>query len=193
MILTVFLIQIVVSFREGERFMVEDNPAGYVSPMHNIGSNIVLMTNPDDELFKMELTFRNQIQKDDKLISLGQPLMNDEGIKAVIGCVQAIVSRVTIMSNFNKQDVPTLIDFLADTLARDLMIHRKKYGIKTSATRSNIYFIALTTAYVTMKRAYEEGEKRFWKGSQQELVTRVESTGANKKSILPSWMGWGSG
>jgi hypothetical protein len=168
---------------------IRTNP--YQSPLHNYGSSIVVMTNPDDELYKMELTFRSEtIDKKGNTKKVGDPLMNELGINSVVGIVQSLVNRVTVMSNLNKYDVPMMIDFLGDTLAQDLMMNRNKYEIRTTTARTKIYFTALSTAFVTMKRAFEQGEKIFWKGSQQEITTRVEQTG-ERKGMFASMLGWG--
>jgi len=164
----------------------------YASPMHNYGSSIIVMTNPDDELYKMELTFRSMtLDGKGNPITLGQPLLNDLGINSVIGVVQSIVNRCTVMSNLNKHEIPMVMDFLGDTLAKDLMMNRIKYEIETTTARDKIFFTALSTGFMTMKRAYEEGEKRFWKGSQQEITTRIENQ-TQKKGMLTSALGWGS-
>lgn len=161
----------------------------YASPLHTMGSSIILMTNPENELLKLEWTYRNiYVDKDGNEHNLGSPLMNDIGINSVIGTVQSIINRITIMSNLNKHEIPLLIDFLADTLARDLMRNRVKYEIKNESARDRIYFTALSSAFMTMKRAYEEGEKRFWKGSTQEITTRVDSN--NNKGMISKLMGW---
>lgn len=152
------------------------NPAAYMAPMQQYGSSsILLLTNPENELGRMELTFRSmQLNKDGVPISTGQPLMNDYGINAIVGIVQSLVNQITVMSNLNKTEVPMLIDFLGDTLARDLMVNRVAYGIKTHAARDKIFFTALSTAFVTLKRGYEEGDRRFWKGSQHEIRNIIE-------------------
>ena len=165
----------------------------YASPMFNYGSSIIIMTNPDDELYKMELTFRSiTLDKKGNPHSVGTPLMNELGINSVIGIVQSLINRVTVMSNLSKHEIPMIIDFLGDTLSKDLMMNRIKYTIETATARDKIYFAALATSFVTMKRAYEEGEKRFWKGSQQEITTRVEG-GTQKKSLMSSLLGWKGG
>lgn len=161
----------------------------YNSPMYNFGSSIIMMTNPEDELYKMELTFRSaNLNEDGKPITVGVPLMNELGISSVIGIVQSLVNRITIMSNLEKWDIQQVMDFLGDTLARDLMMNRLKYGIKTATARDKIYFTSLSSAFMTMKRALQEGEKRFWKGSQQEITTRVE--GQSQRKGLFNMMGW---
>jgi len=162
----------------------------YASPMHMYGSSIVTMTNPDDELYKMELTFRSQVvDRKGNARTVGEPLMNELGINSVLGIVQGIVNRVTVMSNLNKHDIPNMIDFLGDTLAQDLMMNRVKYNIKTTTARTKIYFSALSTAFMTMKRAFEQGEKMFWKGSQQEVITTVKNDNS-KRGLMGNLMGW---
>jgi len=162
----------------------------YSSMMNNYSSSIVQMTNPDDELYKMELTFRSQIlDRDGYPKTVGTPLMNDLGINSVLGLVQSVVNRVTVMSNFSKMEIPALIDYLADALAEDLMMNRVVYDIKTATARTKIFTSALLTAFVTMKRAYEQGEKIFWKGSQQEVIQTVKN-GNERRGLLSSLMGW---
>lgn len=157
---------------------------GFTNPSHMTSSNILHLTNPENELYKMELTFRGKIlDKDGNEIKIGDPLMNEFGVSSVMGLVQSIVSQVTIMSNLDKQDIPLLIDFLADTLCRDLMINRIPYDISGRVARDNIFFTTLSSAYITMKRSFEEGDRRFWKGSVQEIKSTVD-TGGKKKGML---------
>ena len=157
------------------------NQPNFSSPMNNFAGTIITMTNPDDELYKLELTLRNNmLDREGNPKSAGEPLMNEEGISAVIGIVQSIVNRVTIMSNLKDMEIRMLMDVLADTLARDLMMNRIDYGVKSGVSRDRIYSSALMTGFITMKRAFEEGDRRFWKGSQQEITTRVESNNSNK-------------
>jgi hypothetical protein len=162
----------------------------YSSPQHNFGSSIILLTNPENEIYKMELTFRGQqLDLDGNPVDVGEPLMNEKGIASVIGTVQSVVNQVTVMSNLSKQEVPALMDFLGDTLAKDLMVNRVTYNITNPAARDKIYFTSLTTAYVTLKRAFEEGDKRFWKGSVQEITTKVENA-QKKGGILSAFNPW---
>ena len=162
----------------------------YQSPMHNFGSSIILLTNPESELYKMELVWRSMYaDKNGEVKKIGEPLMNDLGINSVLGQIQSIISQVTVMSNLNKNEIPMLIDFLGDTLAKDLMMNRCNYEIHTPAARDKIFFTSLTGAFICMKRAFEEGDKRFWKGSQQEITTRVE--GSTQKKGFARLLGWG--
>ena len=164
----------------------------YASPMHNFAGSIILLTNPDNELHKLELTFRNIVlDKKGNPSPVGTPLMNDEGVRSVIGQVQAIVSQVTVMSNLDDNVRDSLRDFLADTIAKDLMLNRAKYEIENSSARDRIFMEAISMAIITMNRAANEGERKFWKGSQQEIFTHGSMPGA-KNGILTRALGWGA-
>ncbi len=162
----------------------------YQSPMYNFGSSIILLTNPESELRKMELTFRSMsTDKDGNPVPIPgvMPMMNEVGISSVVGQVQAIVSQVTIMSSLNKMEIPAIMGLMGDSLAKDLMINSKKYGIEKKQDRDKIYDTALIRAFIAMKRAFDEGlnDKKFWRGSVQEINTKVEQQG-NKGGLLSS-------
>lgn len=146
------------------------------NPMQSFGGSILYLTNPDQELRKLEMTLRNEVEdKEGNVIVLGKPLLNEEGQRSVLGLVQACVNQVTVMSSLKEDEVENIGDFLGDTLARDLMINRVHYEITNASARDRIYFASLATARITMNRGRNESDKRFWKGSQQEITTRVES------------------
>lgn len=162
----------------------------FASPMQTYASSILQLTNPENEIYKMELTLRSQIvDKEGNALQVGDPLLNEAGISSVIGQVQAVLNQVTIMSNFENRDIPLLIDFLGDTLAKDLMMNRTRYNIKTPAARDKIYFAALAGAYVCLKRALNNGERGFWKGSQQDIRQFID-TGQQSKGLF-GFLGWG--
>lgn len=165
--------------------------APFLSPMQQYSSSILQLTNPENEIFKMELTLRSQIvDKDGNPHNVGDPLLNEQGISSVIGQVQALLNQVTIMSNFEKKDIPLMIDFLGDTLAKDLMMNRLRYNIRTPAARDKIYFAALSGAYVCMKRALNNGERGFWKGSQQDIRQIIDTSNQKSKGLF-GFLGWG--
>lgn len=169
---------------------VESSP--YASPMHNFAGSIILLTNPESELHKLELTFRNIIlDRKGNAKFVGEPLMNDDGVRSVIGQVQALVSQVTVMSNLDARTRDSLRDFLADTIAKDLMLNRKKYDIINSSARDRIFMEAVSMAVITMNRAADEGERKFWKGSQQEIITHGSAPSGRGGGLLTRALGWG--
>ena len=170
----------------------ELRPQPFINPINQFGSSIVTLTNPENELYKMELSLRNMmLDKDGKPRPVGEPLLNENGISSVVGQVQAIVNQTTVMSNFDRrQEIEIFTDFIGDTLAKDLMVNRFAYDIKTKSARDKVYYIALTSVYICMKRAFMEGEKRFWKGSQQEIKQTI-SSGQEGQGFIKRLLGFG--
>jgi hypothetical protein len=165
----------------------------YQAPMHNFGSSIVYLTNPSGHLKNLELTYRGVYENQDgEIIQVGEPLMNDKGINSVTGIIRTIVNQNTIFGNLERNEVFPIIDYLADTLAKDLMLNRCEYKIKSNSDRSKIYFSALTMAFITLTRSREGDDKRFWKGSVQEFKTTTEVTGQKRKGIFSSLFPWGN-
>ena len=160
----------------------------YASPMHNFQGAIVLLTNPNDDLYKLELALRGMTSdKNGNPVQTGEPLMNQEGIQCVLGQVQSIVSQNTNMSNLKDGDIAKLmVEQLGDAVIQDLMINSRKYGIKNHTARTRIITMISNSAFITMSRALDEGERRFWKGSQQEITMRTEGGGSkgNSKGML---------
>jgi hypothetical protein len=62
------------------------------------------------------------------------------------------------------------------------MVNSNNYGIENVSARDKIVFMSSSFAFVCMKRAFEEGEKHFWKGSQQE-ITMTNQNGQQKRSL----------
>lgn len=165
----------------------------YLSPMYNYGSSILTLTNPESEIYRLELTLRSMIlDNEGNPKQIGQPLMNEQGITSVLQLTQTVLNQVTILSNFSKSEIPYLMGFINDTLVRDLMQNRIKYGIKDFSTRDKLFFMVMTYCFIALKRGYEEGDRRFWKGSQQEIRTELVNAQQPKKSFMQH-LGWGKG
>jgi hypothetical protein len=124
-----------------------------------------------------------------EFVKVADPLINNIGINSVISQTQTIVSQVTIMGNLNKNEIPILIDFLGDTLIKDLMVNKLKYGIVSTEARDKIHYLAVSSAFICMKRAFEEGDRRFWGKVQQELTTTIKGQ-EQKQGIFQKMLGW---
>jgi hypothetical protein len=167
----------------------------WMSPMNMYGSAIIQLTNPETEIYKMELAFRGmKLDSDGNPIEIegAEPMMNDYGIARIVGMVQALVNQVTIMSNISKKETIDLMQFFNRELVRNLMVNRIAYNIKTFDARDAIHFTALSTAFVTLKRASEESisDKKFWGRSFQEIHSKVESQPQKSGGILSKLNPW---
>jgi len=187
--------------------MAEEESIPYHTPMHLQGSNIILMTNPQSELYKLELTYRGMMEDENgNLVKIDKPLMNKSGINKVLGVVRSVVNQVTIMSNIEKDIIPQLMNYLSDTLCKDLMMNRVNYEIGKSiyiengeekvrydpSARDKVFFTAVNIAYYTMLRGKEGDDKRFWKGQVFEQHTTVQNN-SRKRGILDTINPWRRG
>ena len=164
----------------------------FMNMAQQYGSSMLQMTNPEGEMAKMELALRSQIiDKEGNARQVGKPLLNEIGLSSVIGQVQAIVNQTTIMRNFDRNEIQILVNYLAETLAKDLMINRVAYGIETKAARTKIYYVALSSAFICLKRAFEQGERGFWGRIQQEIKQYVEG-GNSQGGFFQKLLGWGA-
>jgi len=78
--------------------------SGYSPPKHQYGSSILFLTNPENELAKMELTFRSmKVDGDGNPLPSGDPLMNEYGINSIIGTVPKSITNIRQnKNNMNK-------------------------------------------------------------------------------------------
>jgi len=160
----------------------------YLPPRDLYGSSIITLTDPQNDLFKFELFLRS-LREDasGNLAPIGEPLMNDRGINAVMASVESIVHHTNTLSNFEESDMEFLIAGLADTITKDIMLNRLVYNIDRK-NRDVVVDNAVRFSYGFARRAFKEGDRKFWKGSVTEIRQSQETT--NSKSILNP-LGWG--
>ena len=176
---------------EGSGFPIQTSP--YASPMHNFAGSIVLLTNPSDELRSLELGLRGLMEVGDEVKVVGTPLLNDRGVCSVISLVRSCVNQNTVLSNLDEMHIINLVLNMGDTLIKDLMFNKVEYGVCNPSARDRVHTMSITNAFVCMRRPFEEGERRFWRGSQQEIIMRNE--GSSQKGggggLMKTLTGWG--
>jgi len=161
----------------------------FQTPLDNLGSTILKLTNTEDEIRYLEMTLRGEYEDSEgTTIKFCDPMMNEIGITTIMRLVRSVVSRVTVMSNLDRE-IPNLMGFLSENLIENLMLNSKRYGIKDPSTRSDISFIVQFQAFMAMRRAYKEGDKRFLKGSTQDIRTQVTSD-TKRGSLMSKFMNW---
>ncbi len=150
----------------------------YPNPINTYQGAITELTNPTRELYDLELSLKGKyIDENGNEKDLGEPLCNEKGVSSILRMAKATVSQVSFMSNYDEEEIPKLIMYLAKTLIRDLMFNKEKYEIKSDVARHQITYITCVSSFAACKRALENGERRFWKGSQQETTIRTEAGG----------------
>jgi hypothetical protein len=168
------------------------NTTPYSSPLHSLGSTVIVLTNPDPDIRKLEATLRGVVEHNGVFVRVSAPLMNEEGVRSVIGHVESVVNRITSMSKFDDRQVYNLVMSFSEALRIDLMLNRVLYDITNPSARYRIAFEAKMTAYASLQKAHEQGERLFLKSSHQEVTSRVDS---QKKggSLFSKIVGWGGG
>lgn len=142
-------------------------------------SSILTLTNPEQDLYKFELFLRSlKDLPDGRIIKVGNPLLNDEGINSIMAAIESVVHHMNALSNFTEEDIIYMHDTLKDNLITDLMINALSYELNRK-NRDVIVGNALRFAYGFMKRAFEEGDRKFWKGTTQEIKHTTEQQRQN--------------
>ena len=163
----------------------------YSTPAHLQNSNILYLTDPSTEIQRLEDTLRSQYRDDNNHITkYGDPLVNEKGISVVLGMVRSVVTQITTMSNLTKQDINKIMINYCENLTIILMLKWKEFNL-TRSNRPIVKLAAKNPALFCMKRALDEGERRFWKGSQQDFTTTIINP-KEKSGFLGKMMGWGN-
>lgn len=138
------------------------------------------------------MTLRGVVEHENQLVQVSPALMNEQGIRSIIGHVESVVNRITSMSKFDDKQVYNLIMAFSEALRIDLMLNRVRYEITNPSARYKIAFEAKMCAYASLQKAHEQGERLFLKSSHQEVTSRVDS---QKKggSLFQRMVGWTGG
>lgn len=169
-----------------EQQMQQQGSLPMVSPMNFNSGNMVYMTNLDRELQRLEQSLRGVIvDTTGNVIGQGVRLTNERGIKAIIGQVSSIVNTNTVMSNLDEQNISALGIGLLNDLCLMLMMNKRAFEIQSDDARSAILSRCLNLALITLKRGFQGDDKRFWKGTIQEINYGVSgSQGQQKQGLL---------
>jgi hypothetical protein len=156
----------------------------YSSPFYQYGSSIQTMTNPKSLLEDLELYLKG-LRKDRKgnVLVVGKPLLNNFGINRIMGLVYSMVNRLTIMSNINKNELPFLMMNFSDAIIQDLMENKAKFDVKDHVDCTIILNECQNVVFMCIKRGYEEGDRRFWKGSISETRITQDRNKQNESFI----------
>jgi hypothetical protein len=172
--------------REDLRNNIPDGSGSYSNPMYNYAGSIIEITDTEALFLRLESSLRGVvINGRGEKVTQGEPLLNDDGVKDIVMIMRSIGDRASVMSHFDTNEIKALMEYLNDTLAKVLMMNKVNYDITNPSARDLIVFMCNGTAFAIIKRGFEGGERRFWKGSQ--IDYNVKSTDGGRKG------GWLSG
>lgn len=164
--------------------MVDTQAEVMRSPQFGLNSTVLFITDPKSDLREFEVALRGKYEKDGEVIDLGDPLCNKEGIRYILGLTQSFANRVTILSNYDEDLLRNLVLDLCDTLNKDLMLNSKRYEIHDKTGKSKIKVIVRIYALSAIRRALNQGERKFLTKTTQEIHTTGEQTIKGDKRFL---------
>ena len=145
----------------------------YPNPMNMYGS-IGEITDTQELMYKLELNLGGKDLVNNVVVDRGDPLMNSKGIKDIMMVMRSFCDRVEIMSHFEKSSIKMLMEYLNDTLCRNLMLNRINYGFDNPGGRDLVVSICNFSGFAIINRGKEGGERRFWKGSINEQMIKTD-------------------
>lgn len=178
----------------------------YNSPIDRYGSQIAVLTDPADDLYNFELFLRCLKQSESgQLIKIGKPkfengkvvkdtegnpeidwkpMMNDLGINSTLLSMQSVLNGITTLSNLDDREVWLLIRSLGMDVIGNLTFNKHQFEIEDS-NRSIVVGAAIRFCYIFLKRPFGEGDKKFFKGTTQEVKHTNEITKPSGSSLNP--------
>lgn len=164
---------------DGEAQPQPNTRLAYNSPIERYGSQIAILTDPTDSLYDFELFLRRLKKNEDGTLSmvggrrLWKPMMNDVGINTVLLCMQGVVNQMTALSNLDEQEIYTILRDFTYNMVESLAFNRSKYNLEVT-DRPVVVGSARRFLYIFMKRPFQEGDKKFFKGITQEIKQTTE-------------------
>jgi len=150
----------------------ESNPGQQMyAPNAGHSGNILTLTDPENILERLEKHLRGESENSDGTwCSSHTPLMNEEGINKIMSIMRSIVNRITFMSNLDEDHIERHMMFLGNTLIETLLQNKKQFGIQNDPDRDSIMLTCGSLAFMSLRRGFKEGDKRFFKGSTMEVA-----------------------
>lgn len=146
--------------------------------------SLVSQTNPKEVLDEIESTLRGRKKiinedtgKTEWILPMGcKPRANERGISSLMTDAKTIINQNTIMSNLSEEEISKIIISLSDTIINKLSMNWKEFEVAKSDL-DTVHNAIIVPAFMALKRAMREGEKRFLKTS----VRAVESYTSNSR------------
>lgn len=143
-----------------------------VSPLRDqMASAMEEMTKTDIDIYNFKLFLMNAVEKDNELVSKGLPLVNDDGVRKLIGMLESVANTHYILSDHSHDDsFNNIIDFWNHGLSETLLENKKTYGIKDNKISNAIFSTFMGYTYGIVKRGM--GERPFWTKIEMEYNIR---------------------
>ena len=160
---------------------------GSVHPMERFGTSILLLTSPNDDLYRFELFLRRlKVDSEGNLVKLSdttRPMLNDMGVNDILSCMSSVINRSIALSNLEEWEVYLLLEQTSFSIITLLTFNGYLYGVAES-DRQAICASARNFTYAFLKRAYHEGDKRFFSKTVVQSFSETKNTAPRQGSSL---------
>jgi len=155
-------------------------------------SSLQFRLSPDKTVMEIEKELRggyhqyvidNKGQETLEFKKIGEPLLNDYGIQAVMRRIRSIINSSTVQGNLSEQDFKKFMKNFHIQLARDLMINYYKYEMNLG-DYSNIIQSITGFVYLFLSRTINDGERETMKNISKEMYRDGDYSSGSKKGLF---------
>lgn len=90
-----------------------------------------------------------------------EPLINDKGLNAVMTILKSRLTKIFILSDFDKDDIEAISIAVGEDIIDDFYYNWNKYDIKDTAAASTILHIVTDTVFATLRKGYQGNYLKF--------------------------------
>lgn len=147
-----------------------------------IASALQEMTNTDKDIKNFRLFLRNESEDEaGNIQSLGAPLMNEDGIKKIMGAFTSVVTtHYMIMDTSEDAKFNKNIDYVNESITTALLMGKNSFGIKNTQISNLINTTFMQHVNGVMGRG--AGERPFW--TKITMDYNIHSQPQKKQGIL---------
>ena len=127
-----------------------------------------------DIITQIQHNLRGEIydSEKDRWVETGIRYMNEQGIGAISLILTQYINKNTFLSNLDNDIILEIVRNVNYDIKNTILVNQEKFEIK-GEDRSIITNAIVTAIYESLRRAYQEGEKRFLKLIQQREIVRT--------------------
>jgi hypothetical protein len=119
-----------------------------------------------------------------KFVKTGKPVLNDEGVQAVLSVVKSVVNHAVVQANFDEKRYVKYLKKLHESLAFILMNNKKEFGVSDNTTYHSVINNIMLIVEPFLSRTIDNEERKGLTAMLKETVHTVRDKGK-------SFMGFG--
>ena len=140
----------------------------------------------DDVLEFIEHELRGEILdnsgQNPKWTAAGQPILNERGVRTVVGILRHHVNKILFLSNLDDQQIYDIMYNLSNNLTQILFNNGDDFDINWARGHQNtIVDNVCDLVFVSLRQALDQGGRKFFSSSTK-VLHRIDESPAHEKS-----------